>query len=227
VIKALRETARLCTPAAAFMILTVGKASPSRLRGEGRYGQGEKWKLLGIVGRYQCKNSTSSDDLDPSFKSSVESFIKALKDAGATVDISTTRRSAKRAYLMHWAWKISQAKCKASEATAMAGVDIEWDHGDETKTKNGAQQMVNGFGLAVPPDSTNPPSLTSNHISGKAIDMTIDWTGKIKIKKKDGTEVEVEYMDNVNANTVLHGVGASYLVKKLVTDAPHWSTDGH
>jgi hypothetical protein len=172
------------------------------------------------------KNSNSTDDLDPSFKTGVKNFIKALQDAGATVTVSTTKRSDKRAYLFHWSWKISQGKCKAKDATAKAGVDIEWDHGDDAKSKQGALEMVNGFGLAVPPNSTNPPSLTSNHISGKAIDMTIEWTGKIKVKKQDGKEVKVNYMDNVNANTTLHGIGASYGVKKLTTDAPHWSFNG-
>ena len=108
----------------------------------------------------------------------------------------------------------------------MVGVDIDWDHGDETKSKNGAKEMVTGFGLAVPPKSTNPPSLTSNHIAGKAVDMTIKWTGKIKITKKDGTQVEVTYMSNVNGNTALHEAGESYGVKKLKTDAPHWSYNG-
>ena len=37
--------------------------------------------------------------------------------------------------------------------------------------------MIDGFGLAVPPTSTNAPSLTSNHSPGKAVDMDIDWTG--------------------------------------------------
>jgi hypothetical protein len=174
-----------------------------------------------------AKNSTSVEDLDPSFRANVTSFIKALEDAGAEVDISTTRRSAKRAYLMHWAWLIALGKSKASEADSMIGVDIEWDHKDETKTENGAQQMVNGFGLAVPPASTVAPSLTSNHITGKAIDMTITWSGKIKIKNKQGIETEVEFMENVNKNTSLHAIGASYLVKKLTIDRPHWSFDGH
>jgi len=173
-----------------------------------------------------AKNSASTNDLDASFKIGVNSFIKALKDAGATVMISTTKRSSKRAYLFHWSWKISQGKCKAKDAPAMAGVDIEWDHGDDAKSKKGALDMVNGFGLAVPPKSTNPPSLTSNHIASKAIDMTIKWTGKIKIKNKAGKEVEVMYMPNVNSNTTLHSIGTSYGVNKLKTDAPHWSFNG-
>jgi hypothetical protein len=173
-----------------------------------------------------AKNSNKVDDLEVTFKGAVKAFIKALKDAGATVDVSTTKRSDKRAYLFHWSWKISQGECKPSDAKKMIGVDIEWNHGDLAKSKAGALEMVNGFGLAVPPRSINPPSLTSNHISGKAVDMTIKWTGTIKVKKKDGSEVSVTYSPNVNTNAVLHSIGESYGVKKLKTDAPHWSYNG-
>jgi len=55
--------------------------------------------------------------------------------------------------------------------------------------------------------SINPPSLSSNHIAGKAIDMTIKWTGTIKVKKKDNTEVSIPFSSNVNTNTLLHTVG--------------------
>jgi len=44
--------------------------------------------------------------------------------------------------------------------------------------------MVNGFGLEIPPRSINPASLTRNHISGKAIDMAIKWSGTSKVKKR-------------------------------------------
>jgi hypothetical protein len=87
--------------------------------------------------------------------------------------------------------------------------------------------MIDGFGLAVPPSSTNPPALTSHHIAGLALDMEITWTGTIKIKKKDGSEESVSFMSDVNKNVNLHAVGTSYEVRKLVTDAPHWSHDGH
>jgi hypothetical protein len=70
------------------------------------------------------------------------------------------------------------------------------------------------------------PSLTSNHISGKAVDMNITWTGSKKFKQKDGKEVEVTFMSNVNSNTLLHQIGASYGVKKHTSDAPHWSHNG-
>lgn len=173
-----------------------------------------------------AKNSNKISDLEVSFQNNVKAFTKALTDAGAKVEVSTTRRSNKRAYLFHWSWKISQGKCKPSDAKKMIGVDIEWDHGDIKESKAGALAMVNGFGLAVPPRSINPPSLTSNHISAKAIDMTIKWIGNIKVKKKDGTEVLLPFTSNVNTNTALHKVGESYGVKKLKTDAPHWSFNG-
>jgi len=171
-------------------------------------------------------DSKSVDDLDDLFKTKVNEFIKALEAAGANVDVVNTLRSEKRAYLFHWSWLIGLGKAKASEATERADVEIEWDHGDEEKSKKGAKEMIDGFGLAVPPKSTNAPALDSRHIEGKAIDMNITWKDTIKVKKKDGTEVSVKFDDDVNANTTLHGVGTSYGVIKLKTDAPHWSTDG-
>ena len=173
-----------------------------------------------------AENSNKLDDLEASFKVQAAAFIKALENAGAKVRITTTKRSAKRAYLFHWSWKIALGKCKASDASKMEGVAIQWDHADAGKSKSAAQEMVDGFGLAVPPKSTVAPSKTSNHIIGKAIDLTITWTGSIKIKKKDGTEVAVNYVSNVNGNTALHAVGKSYGLIKHTGDAPHWSYNG-
>lgn len=174
-----------------------------------------------------AKNSASVDDLVEPFKSNAKAFIKALEAAGAKVDVTTTTRSGKRAYLFHWCWKIGLGKAKACDATSMLGVDIEWDHGDAEKSKKGAKEMIDGFGLAIPPNSTNAPALLTNHSHGKAVDMDIAWTGVLKIKRKDGTEESILFMNDVNKNTKLHAVGVSYGVKKLTTDAPHWSFDGH
>jgi len=63
------------------------------------------------------------------------------------VAVTETKRSAKRAYLSHWSWKIALGKCKPSEATAMDGVDIQWDHRKDEESKKGAQEMVDGFRL--------------------------------------------------------------------------------
>ena len=172
-------------------------------------------------------NSKDIEELEATFRQNVKDFKKALEDAGATITVKDTKRNDKRAYLFHWSWKIALDKCKASDATAMAGVDITWDHGDAAKSKAGAQEMVTGYGLAVPPASTEAPALDSRHIQGKAIDMEITWTGTIKVKNKTGVEVEIPFNASANANTVLHTVGATYSVIKLKSDEPHWSTDGH
>lgn len=173
-----------------------------------------------------AKSSESVDDLVDPFKANAKAFIKALEDAGAKLKVKSTRRDAKRAYLFHWSWLIALDKDKPSAAAVLPGVDIEWDHGDAAKSKAGAQEMVDGFGLAVPPKSKVAPSLTSNHIAGKAIDMEVTWTGELKVEKKDGTVVTVPYTANPNHNPKLHAVGESYGVRKLKTDAPHWSHDG-
>jgi hypothetical protein len=133
-------------------------------------------------------NSSSVDDLIDPFKTSARAFIKALENAGAKVDVTATKRSEKRAYLFHWSWMIAQGRCKASDVSQTSGVDIQWDHGSDAASRQGAAEMVAGFGLAIPPTSVNPPSLTSNHISAKAIDMNITWTGTLNVKRKDGTD---------------------------------------
>lgn len=173
-----------------------------------------------------ARNSRRIEDLDASFRRDVETFMDVLEDGGARVEISATRRDLKRAYLFHWSWKIANAKCKSTDADSMAGVSIRWDHGDDASSKAGALEMARGFGLAMPPRSIYAPALTSNHITGRAIDMTIRWNGSIELSRKDGVAVVVAWTPNVNANFALHEVGASYGVRKLRSDAPHWSFNG-
>ena len=86
--------------------------------------------------------------------------------------------------------------------------------------------MITEFNLAVPPISIYPPSMSSNHIRGTAIDVDFKWTGSINVKKKDGTLISVPYKTSANANTQLHSVGKSYGVFKLLDDDPHWSHNG-
>lgn len=166
-------------------------------------------------------NSRQVSDLDVSFRGNVEAFISALTAAGANVIVSSTKRSKLRAYLMHYCYKVAKGLVAAGSVPAEAGVDIAWDHGDDTQSKRAAQEMVNLFNIAY------APSLHSRHIEGKAIDMTITWSGTLKIKNKSGIVVEVGAPRNGDENTVLHGVGATYGLKKLASDPPHWSIDGH
>lgn len=173
-----------------------------------------------------ARNSHSVEELVDPFKSHVKAFIKALQEHDAHVEIRSTRRDPQRAYLFHWCWMIALGKCKPPDATAYPGIEIEWDHGDLAKSKAAAQEMVRGFGLAIPPQSTVAPSLTSNHIAGKAIDMEISWTDTLHVPRKDGKIMSVPYMVNPNINMALIELGESYGVKKHRHDAPHWSVDG-
>ncbi|MBX3443884.1 MAG: hypothetical protein KF774_15865 [Planctomyces sp.] len=174
-----------------------------------------------------AQTSASVVDLAPPFKGRVEAFIEALEAAGATVHIEATRRDPRRAYLFHWSWRIGLGKAKPSEAKPMAGVEIEWDHGSDAASREGAMEIVRGFNLAIPPRSNVPPALHSHHLAGTAIDMDIAWNGILRVKLKNGREQTVPWMSDPNKNIKLHKVGASYGVRKLATDAPHWSSTGH
>ena len=158
--------------------------------------------------------SKSVDDLAPVFKESVTSFLAAVKAAGGRVSIAATYRPPERAYMMHYAWDISTGKIRADRVPAMAGVNIEWDHGTTQKSKNAASAMVSGFGMQ------HRGALASRHTERKAIDMNITGMNGKSILNKEGTSVKIGGAGD------LHAVGATYGVIKLVTDPPHWSEDG-
>lgn len=172
----------------------------------------------------------SSDiaDLESDFQGKVKEFKKALDDAGTSISIDTTKRPKERAHVLHYAWQVSKGQVKANAVPAMTGVDIVWDHGDETKSKAGAQEIVTAASVK------SKPSLTSNHIDGKAIDWTITWTSDpLKIDKKDGTKLEIKTTPRNGGdpgNAELHEVGKGYGVHKGLNfnpkDPPHWSFDG-
>jgi hypothetical protein len=165
-------------------------------------------------------NSSAVSDLAPGFVTQVTSFIAALRKAGATVDVSATRRNKIRAYLMHYCWTIAKGTDKAADIPAEPGCSIIWDHGDDTRSRRAAQDMVDLFDIVF------QPSLASRHIPGLAIDMTISWSGTIKVRNASGKDVALSTPVD-DTNTTLHGIGASYGVRKLLSDPPHWSDNGH
>jgi hypothetical protein len=185
---------------------------------------GKKWWDAN-EGNAPYKKSDQLSDLEAGFQTKVKEFKAALEAAGASISIDTTKRSKERAYIFHYAWKIVNDKIKPNAVPAMSGVDIVWDHGDDTKSKAGAQEILTAASVAA-----TEPSLTSNHIDGKAIDWTITWTTELKIKQKDGTEKTLKGPDNGgDHNTELHAVGKTYGVIKGIfkkPDNPHWSSDG-
>lgn len=159
-------------------------------------------------------NSQSVEDLVSPFREQAQRFIAALRAAGANVRVSATRRSRIRAHLMHYSWKVAKGQIAAADVPAIDGCDINWDHGDTAKSRAAAQQMVRLFAIVF------KPSLTSNHIAGTAIDMTTTYSGTINVT--DGTGKTVK----VSSASALNQVGASYGVRKLASDPPHWSANG-
>jgi hypothetical protein len=128
---------------------------------------------------------------------------------------------------MHFSFAVARESLDPGAVPAMAGVDIQWMHQtpagrpDLAASKMAAEQMVLGYGIVF------KPALTSRHIEGKAIDMTISWQGDLKIATAAGTTVTITSLPRSGDNTDLHAVGRTYGVIKLATDPPHWSSDGH
>jgi hypothetical protein len=180
---------------------------------------GKSWWRLN-QGKYV--NSRDVADLDPDFQEGVVQFIRLLRDAGANVAVSSTLRSPIRAYLMHYSWRIDRGDIDPADVPPKDGVSIEWDHGNEEASRQAAREMVQLFNLAY------KPSLTSNHIKGKAIDMTITWTGDLSLGPlPDGSYRQIDDGPRNGAlNRDLHEVGALYGVRKMLSDPPHWSYNG-
>ena len=187
-------------------------------------GQGIPIRLSGAAwwhaNQARYPNSEDLDDLAPPFREHATAFVAALRQAGAKVTVSATRRNRTRAHLMHYSWRVAQGELDARKVPALPGLAIQWDHGDAAKSRKAAQEMVALFGIAY------PPSLTSNHIDGRAVDMTINWAGTIKVKDKSGKTHALAEPRTGADNRDLHAVGASYGVRKLLSDPPHWSDDG-
>lgn len=170
-------------------------------------------------GRYP--NSRSTDDLESGFRSRVEDFLTALRAAGASVTVSSTRRNADRAFLMHYSWKVAYGEVDPADVPRRSGVEIDWDHGDVDKSREAAREMVRLFGMA------HIASLTSNHISGRAIDMSIAWKGTLEVTRPAPLLWRIESTPRSGDNRDLQELGASVFdVRKLRSDPPHWSYNG-
>ena len=150
-----------------------------------------------------------------------------MEDAGATVTVNSTLRPEERAYLMHYSWEIAKNGMDPTAVPAKSGVDIEWAHKkadgsiDKAASKTAAQAMVDGYHIVY------EPALHSRHTEGHAVDMTIRWQGALNIRDNLGNTVNIQSAPHTGLNPQLIDVGRSYDVIKLVSDPPHWSTDGH
>jgi hypothetical protein len=169
---------------------------------------GPKW-----VAKFPGGRSTSA--LSSSFGTKVDNFIAAIKSAGGAVTIAATFRPLKRAFLMHYSCRIAKQKFDPAKVPKYTGIDINWVHPAAADSINAADQMRKGY------DIVYPPAPKSNHTARRAIDMTIRGIIGKTMKDAEGNDVAIK------RDKDLHKVGATYGVKKLVKDKPHWSEDGH
>lgn len=177
----------------------------------------------------QFPTSRSVNDLQPAFRDRVRAFLAALSQANATVAISATLRPPQRAFLMHWCYLIGRQNQDPATADTMAGVAIDWVHRgpggapDRPASRQAAADMADTYQL----QPQVVPSLTSRHIEGRAIDMTISWSGTPTVRDGAGRPVTLPPMAAAAARPTLDGIGRSYGVLPLAGDPVHWSDDGH
>jgi hypothetical protein len=167
-------------------------------------------KLSGEHWVQQFPTSRSTDSLAEPFRSNVKRFLDALGRAGAKIEISATRRPAERAWLMHYAWMIAEEGLSPAAVPTHPNIDIQWVHTDASgnvdlaASRAAAADMVRGYGLQY------EPALDSLHIDGRAIDMTISWSGSLRIRDRKGTLVTIASTPQTGSdNRELHGVGAT------------------
>lgn len=185
------------------------------------YAKRQRFRLSGPHWIDYFQTSRSISDLASPFRERVLAFQKALVDAEAQTIIAATYRPKQRAYMMHYAARVSRGITRAQDVPSMSGVDIDWVHYTNAGSVQAAELMVDAYGIGG-----NPVALESRHTQRLAIDWNITWQGTLKIKKSDGSIVSVGAPNNGASNTALWRVGASYGVYKLDGDPPHWSSDG-
>ena len=183
-------------------------------------------ELSGAQWAKRFSGSNDTKDLRGAFRGAVDDFICAMIEAGIKVTIDATYRPAKRAYLMHWSWRIAKDDMDPAKVPAMSGVGIEWAHPDKVESLRAAQAMVDAFSIRR---LRTRPALRSQHNLGLAIDMAISWSGTTSVMDANGNLVQIKTVPCNGMNRQLIAIGASYGVKKYLggnKDVPHWSNDG-
>lgn len=175
-------------------------------------------------------NQNSINALEPGFQQQVRQFITMLENHGAEIRIHSTLRPRPRVWLMHWAWQIAHGNVPyphypgpREEQTFGVTIGIRWDHGDETSSIRHAQAMVAAYDIAY------PPSLTSLHITGQAVDMRIYDLPRQLHFSHHGQPITVPVKNNCKDydNQELHAIGQTFFgVIKHPTDKAHWSVNG-
>jgi hypothetical protein len=126
---------------------------------------------------------------------------------------------------MHYCWRIHRRTINPQNVPSKAGVDIDWVHRDasghvDLDASRRAAAMVSAYGIAF------QPALKSLHVEGRAIDMSIRWSGNVSVKDRAETATKISSTPRNGFNPDLRKIGKTYGVVKHPTDPPHWSTTG-
>ena len=200
---------------------------------------GKHWKAIADE---KWPGSDSVDKLSDGFKPKAQAFLDMLAANSISHEISATLRPKELSYLFHYCLEVASGRMKPKDVPTQAGVDINWDHGDDAKSKAGAQEMADAFGLVG--IAAHP----SNHNGGDAMDMKLDFSkntkdGKNELKYKQGDKdvprtikIDDEARVGVSAkgkkianiaDRELSKAGADFGVKRGIdTDIVHWSLTG-
>jgi hypothetical protein len=200
---------------------------------------GKHWKNIADE---KWPGSDSVDTLSDEFKPKAQAFLKILEENAISFVISATLRPKERSYLFHYCLEVASDPKKAMDIPKLDGVDINWDHGDEAKSKTAAKEMADAFGLV------GVAAHPSNHNGGDAIDFKMDFSkntkdGKNVLRYKVGDkeisrEIKVDdeapingkaagmTIDNIGSRE-LSKAGEDFGVKRgLKNDIVHWSLTG-
>jgi hypothetical protein len=132
---------------------------------------------------------------------------------------------------MHWCWKFANGLVLPPQVPAHPDVTINWSHRrgghySISSSLDAARAMVGGYGMT---GLRVAPALRSHHIAGLAVDMSVSWSGTLRLQDGQGAVVAISTLPRDGMNPQLHLVGKSYGVIKYhggAKDRPHWSIDG-
>jgi hypothetical protein len=178
-------------------------------------------------------------ELESGFGSDLQKFMDMLRANNIKPKLTSAFRPKQRSYLFHWCLEVANGRMAPKDVPTMEGVEINWDHGNEAKSRQAAQALAVSFGLV------GVAALTSNHNSGLAADMVMDFKGNTtntityKIGSRTVTrtiKVDDEAIDGEkNAKKVISNIGArefskagaDFGVKRAIdNDIVHWSRSG-
>lgn len=150
-------------------------------------------------------------DLEPEFRRRALKFLKALRDAGATLNVRATRRPAQQAYLRHWAWAIAMGGQDPRGVPPIRGADIEWWHGDIPTSRRAAQELLEALQIG---SFAVAPALCTGATRGLVLTFRAVWTGSLSIQQAQGDTRQVGSPPRDETHPGLAQVAAGYGVAR-------------